>query len=163
MDILSLRIGNGFDVHRFGANRPLVLGGAEIDHPEGLVGHSDADVLLHALMDSLLGASSLPDIGRLFPDSDQNYKDIYSLNLLSLVFGMLDNSGIQVISIDCTVICDRPKIAPYIETMKNNISRAMNGLDVSRIGIKGTTTEGLGFTGRGEGIAASASSLVLRG
>ncbi|HRZ28993.1 MAG TPA: 2-C-methyl-D-erythritol 2,4-cyclodiphosphate synthase [Spirochaetota bacterium] len=155
-----MRIGTGFDVHRFITGRPLVLGGVTIDHPMGLEGHSDADVLVHAIIDALLGASNLPDIGQLFPDSSSSYKNISSLVLLEKVSALLRDKGISVINLDSTVICDRPKIARYIPDMKKNISEAMIGVSTDRIGIKGTTTEGLGFTGRGEGIAAQAVALV---
>jgi len=156
----NIRIGTGFDVHRFITGRPLVLGGVTIDHPMGLEGHSDADVLVHAIIDALLGASNLPDIGQLFPDSSSSYKNISSLVLLEKVSALLRDKGISVINLDSTVICDRPKIARYIPDMKKNISEAMIGVSTDRIGIKGTTTEGLGFTGRGEGIAAQAVALV---
>jgi len=156
----NIRIGTGFDVHRFIIGRPLVLGGVTIDHPMGLEGHSDADVLVHAIIDALLGASNLPDIGQLFPDSSSSYKNISSLVLLERVSALLREKGVSVVNIDSTVICDRPKIARYIPEMKQKISAALDELSPERIGIKGTTTEGLGFTGRGEGIAAQAVALV---
>ena len=158
---MNIRIGNGFDVHKFSNDRKLVLGGVYIDHPKGLLGHSDADVLVHAIIDSLLGALSLPDIGQMFPDTDSKYKDISSLKLLEEVGNILDEKSVQIMNIDSIIICESPKIFTYIDEMKKNISHSLKGLDVDRIGIKGKTTEGLGFTGRGEGIAAMASSLVL--
>jgi 2-C-methyl-D-erythritol 2,4-cyclodiphosphate synthase len=156
----NLRIGCGFDVHAFCQGRELVVGGVTIDYPLGLMGHSDADVLVHAMMDALLGAASLPDIGRLFPDSSESYKNISSLLLMERVCALLEEKGITIINIDSTIICDKPRIAPYIAEMKERLSSAMKGLPVDRIGIKGTTTEGLGFTGRGEGIAAQAVALL---
>jgi 2-C-methyl-D-erythritol 2,4-cyclodiphosphate synthase len=156
----NIRIGCGFDVHRFIAGRPLVLGGMVIDHPMGLEGHSDADVLVHAIMDAILGAANLPDIGQLFPDTSASFKNISSLLLLEKVCERLREKSISVINVDSTVICDRPKIAKYIPEMKHKISCAMFGVTPEMIGIKGTTTEGLGFTGRGEGIAAQAVALV---
>lgn len=158
---MNIRIGNGFDVHKFSPDRKLILGGVHIEHPQGLLGHSDADVLVHAIIDSLLGAGSLPDIGQLFPDTDPQYKDISSLELLQKVGNMLGDMQVQIINIDSIVICESPKIYPYIDAMKKNISNSLNGLETERIGIKGKTSEGLGFTGRGEGIAAMAVCLVL--
>ena len=156
----NLRIGLGFDAHRFASGRKLVIGGETIDHPMGLAGHSDADVLIHAIIDSLLGAANLGDIGRLFPDSDSRYKDICSIELLKSVGQLLIEKKIEIINIDTVLICEKPKIKDYIDKMKNNISDALNGLPVERIGIKGKTTEKLGFTGREEGIAAEAVALV---
>jgi 2-C-methyl-D-erythritol 2,4-cyclodiphosphate synthase len=156
----NIRIGIGFDVHRFAAGRDLVLGGEKIVHPEGLLGHSDADVLVHSIMDALLGAASLGDIGKLFPDTDGRYRNISSIALLEKVAAILAERNISIINIDSIVICEAPKIAPYTAAMKENISRALGGLATDRIGIKGTTTERLGFTGRGEGIAAQASALI---
>ncbi len=161
-DIHRLRIGTGFDVHAFSQNRPLILGGIKVDYPLGLKGHSDADVLLHAVTDSLLSAAGLPDIGKLFPDNDPAYLGIDSKILLKKVYEKFQESEIIIINIDSTIICEKPKIAPYVEEMKASISQAL-GQEVppDRIGIKGTTSEKLGFTGRGEGIAAMASSLIL--
>ena len=153
----NLRIGIGYDVHAFTDNRKLILGGVKIDC-RGLEGHSDADVLIHAIIDSLLGAAGLGDIGRLFPDPE--YKDISSILLLEHVYGLLKTNNIEIINIDSVIICEKPKIIDYSEAMKDNLSKALNGLDIKRIGIKGKTTEGLGFTGRGEGIAVHAVSLV---
>ncbi len=157
---MDIRIGNGYDVHRFAEGRDLTLGGIKIEHPLGLLGHSDADVLIHAVIDSLLGASSLGDIGIHFPDTDSSYKDADSINLLETVYKKIISSGISIINIDSVVICETPKISPYIEKMKNRISEALGGLELNRIGIKGKTTEKLGFTGRGEGIAVYTVALV---
>jgi 2-C-methyl-D-erythritol 2,4-cyclodiphosphate synthase len=157
---MNIRIGNGFDVHKFSPDRKLILGGVHIDH-KGLLGHSDADVLIHAIIDSLLGAVSLPDIGQLFPDTDPQYKNISSLELLQKVDNMLYDMQAQIINIDTIVICESPKIYPYIDAMKKNISNSLKGLEIERIGIKGKTAEGLGFIGRGEGISVMASSLIL--
>ena len=157
---MNIRIGNGFDVHKFSSDRKLILGGVHIEHHKGLLGHSDADVLVHAIIDSLLGAASLPDIGQLFQNTDPQYKDISSLELLRKVSDMLFNMQAQIINIDTVVICESPKIFPYIKAMKENISNSLKDLEIEKIGIKGKTTEGLGFTGRGEGIAVMASSLL---
>lgn len=159
-ELSGLRVGTGFDVHAFADGRKLLIGGVEIPFPKGLAGHSDADVLIHAIIDSLLGAAGLGDIGRLFPDSDERYKGIRSTILLKEVCSILIQRKTEIINIDSVVICEKPKIAGYINQMKQNISEALNGFDLSRIGIKGSTTERLGFTGRGEGIAAQAVSLV---
>lgn len=156
----NLRIGNGFDAHAFLEGRELVLGGKKIPHEKGLLGHSDADVLLHAIMDALLSAAALGDIGVLFPDSDARYKNISSIVLLGEVYSLLQKNNMRIINIDSTVICESPKIAAHVYDMKQNISMALGGLAPERIGIKGTTTEGLGFTGRGEGIAAMAAALL---
>lgn len=156
----QLRIGNGFDVHRFSPDRKLILGGIEIDHESGLQGHSDADVLLHAIMDALLGAIGQGDIGRNFPDTSSEYKDISSLILLSRVFELMQKQGAVINNIDVTVVCERPKISPYIDEMKRAIASVLPGITTDQLNIKGTTTEGLGFTGREEGIAAYAVALV---
>ena len=156
----NLRVGTGFDVHAFASGRDLVLGGKKIDHKLGLLGHSDADVLIHAIMDALLSAASLGDIGLLFPDSSEKYKGISSINLLKEVYAKLVQAKAEIINIDATVICESPKIYPHINDIKENISEALGGLEPSRIGIKGTTTEKLGFTGREEGIAAQAAVLL---
>ena len=158
----NLRIGNGFDVHQFVTSRDLILGGKKIDYRFGLQGHSDADVLVHAIIDSLLGAAGLRDIGRLFPDTDNSYKNISSLVLLDKVRQELDKLSISVINIDSIVICQEPKIAPHIDDMKSNISGTL-AIDPSLVSIKGKTTEGLGFTGRGEGIACYAVALIQLG
>jgi 2-C-methyl-D-erythritol 2,4-cyclodiphosphate synthase len=159
----QLRIGIGYDVHAFSEERSLILGGVKFDHELGLLGHSDADVLIHAIIDSLLGAANLGDIGRLFPDTDEKYKNISSIELLKNVSGLLKSKNIKIINIDSVLVCERPKIKDNTDQMKLNISRALDGLDVSRIGIKGKTSEKLGFTGREEGIAAQAVALILIG
>ncbi len=155
----NLRTGTGFDVHAFAPDRDLILGGVKLDYPLGLAGHSDADVLVHAIMDAILGAAGLGDIGRLFPDTDDEWKGADSLKLMERVNLLLREKGGSVISIDSVVICQAPKIAPFTGQMKQKIS-AVLGLAEDRIGIKGTTTEHLGFTGRKEGIAVQASALV---
>lgn len=155
------RVGTGFDVHRFDADRKLILGGVEIPHDRGLEGHSDADVLVHAVMDALLGAAALGDIGRHFPDTDEIYRGISSLTLLEKVGELLSENFYSVGNIDVTVIAQRPRISPYIEEMCENIAKVLQ-LDRHRINIKGTTTEKLGFTGREEGIAAEAVCSIYR-
>lgn len=155
------RVGTGFDVHRFEEGRRLVLGGVEIPYDKGLAGHSDADVLVHALMDALLGAAALGDIGRHFPDTDNRYRGISSLKLLEHVRSLLADEGYEIGNADVTVIAQEPKIAPHIEEMRDNIAKVLK-LEKSRINIKGTTTERLGFTGRREGIAAEAVCSVYR-
>ena len=157
---MKTRIGNGFDVHRLVEGRKLILGGVEIPYEKGLEGHSDADVAVHALMDALLGAASLPDIGRLFPDTDDSYKGISSLILLEKVGEKLREEGFQISNVDVTIICQAPKLAPHIESMKGNIAKALE-LEKRYVGLKATTTEKLGFTGRGEGIAAEAVCLLM--
>lgn len=158
--VMKLRVGIGFDVHRFCDGRACILGGVDMKYSRGLQGHSDADVLVHAIIDSLLGAADMGDVGRLFPDTDPAYKGISSLRLLEKVHEILSHRGIAIINIDAVVICEEPKILPVVPSMKENISNALGGLPVGRIGIKGTTTEKLGFTGRKEGIAAQAVSLI---
>ncbi len=158
--LMKLRIGIGFDVHPFCDGRPCIIGGVDMHYHKGLMGHSDADVLVHAIIDSLLGAANLGDVGKLFPPGDPQYKDIQSLVLLEKVFGLLQGRGIVIINIDSVVACEEPKLAPAILEMKTHISRALGNLEIERIGIKGTTTEKLGFVGRKEGIAAQAVSLV---
>lgn len=156
---LMPRTGMGFDVHAFAEGRKLILGGVDIPHDRGLLGHSDADVLVHVVMDALLGAAALGDIGRHFPDSDPKYKGISSLRLLEHVGGLLRERDFKIINIDAVVIAQKPKIAPYIEQMQKNIAEVLK-ISVSQINIKGTTTERLGFTGREEGIAAQAAASV---
>ncbi len=151
----EMRVGNGFDVHAFSENRKLILGGVEIPFEKGLLGHSDADVLLHAIMDALLGACGLADIGRYFPDTDEDYRGISSLLLLEKVGDLIGSEGFEIINIDATVIAQRPKIAPYINQMIKHIAQVLK-ITEDRVNVKGTTTEGLGFCGREEGIAASA-------
>lgn len=158
-----LRIGNGFDVHRFAPGRHLVLGGIKIDHPLGLDGHSDADVLVHSIIDSFLGPCGLGDIGRLFPDTDPAYKNISSIYLLEQVYSKIREKGFTVINTDSIVICEKPKISPYAEMIRQSISSAMqNEVPIDAISVKGKTTEKLGFTGRGEGIAVYTVSLLSR-
>ncbi len=154
-----MRIGHGYDVHRLVEGRKLVLGGVEILYDKGLLGHSDADVLLHAIADSLLGAAALGDIGKHFPDSDEKYKGADSLVLLAEVAKILRNNGFSVTNVDSTVIAQAPKLAPFIEKMRQNIASAL-GVDVSAVSVKATTEEKLGFTGAGEGIAAHAVCLI---
>ena len=160
----GLRIGNGFDVHRFAPGRDLILGGIKIDHLLGLDGHSDADVLIHSIIDSFLGPSGLGDIGRLFPDTDPAYKNISSICLLEQVYAKIREKGFSVVNTDSIVICEKPKIAPYADMIRLSISRAMkNEVPPEAISIKGKTTEKLGFTGRGEGIAVYTVSLISCG
>lgn len=156
-----IRIGVGYDVHRLVDNRPLILGGVKIPFDKGLLGHSDADVLIHAIMDALLGAAGLGDIGQHFPDTDQKYQGISSMELLKRVGEKIKSEGFYVVNIDSIIIAERPKIAPYINEMRTNISNVLETA-VHDINIKGTTTEGLGFTGNGEGIAAQAVVLLMK-
>ena len=156
-----MRIGHGYDVHRLTEGRKLILGGVEIEYEKGLLGHSDADVLTHAVMDALLGAAALGDIGRHFPDSDERYRGISSMLLLKKVAELLEFSGYRVGNIDATVIAQSPRLAPHIENMRVNIADAL-GCGVDRINIKATTEEHLGFTGDGSGIAAHAVALIER-
>ena len=155
------RVGTGFDVHQLTEGRKLILGGVEIPYDRGLLGHSDADVLVHAVMDALLGAAALGDIGKHFPDSDDQYKGISSLKLLAQVKKLLEENYYNIGNIDVTLIAQRPKISPYIDEMRDNLSAVLE-LDRTRINIKGTTTEKLGFTGRGEGIACEAVCSIYR-
>lgn len=155
------RTGTGFDVHAFAPGRKLILGGVEIPYDRGLDGHSDADVLVHALMDALLGAAAMGDIGRHFPDTDQQYKGISSMVLLRQVGEKLAEAGYSIVNADVTVMAQAPKISPYIDEMRSNIAGTLN-VDKSRINIKGTTTERLGFVGRKEGIAAEAVCSISR-
>ena len=155
-----LRIGHGYDVHRLVEDRALILGGVEIPHVKGLLGHSDADVLTHAIMDALLGAAGLWDIGHAFPDTDPAYKGISSLLLLERVMGMLHGKGFAVGNIDATILAQKPKLAPHIPQMRENIARIV-GIDVGAVNIKATTEEGLGFTGTEQGIAAHAVVLLV--
>ena len=154
-----MRIGHGYDVHRLVPERKLILGGVEIDYPLGLLGHSDADVLLHAVIDALLGAAALGDIGKLFPDSDPKYKDISSMLLLERAMERIREKHFRVGNVDVTVIAQRPKLLHYIPRMRENLAKAL-GIDLDRVNIKATTEEGLGFTGSGEGIACHAVSLL---
>lgn len=154
-----MRIGIGYDVHKLCENRKLILGGVYIPFELGLLGHSDADVLLHAISDALLGAAALGDIGKHFPDTDQSYKNIDSMILLDRVNNLLKENNYIISNIDATVVCQKPKLAPYIEQMRNNISACLK-VDISQVNIKATTTETLGFEGRKEGISSHAVCLI---
>lgn len=154
-----MRIGQGYDVHRLVEGRKLILGGVEIEYEKGLLGHSDADVLAHAIMDALLGAAAMGDIGKLFPDNDPAYEGADSLKLLCEVAHRLRERGFEIGNVDSTVVAQRPKLAPYMGKMRENLARAM-GVDVSRVSVKATTEEHLGFTGDGLGISAQAVALI---
>jgi 2-C-methyl-D-erythritol 2,4-cyclodiphosphate synthase len=154
-----MRIGSGYDVHKLVPNTKLILGGTEIPYYLGLLGHSDADVLVHAIMDALLGAAALGDIGKHFPDSNPQYKGISSIKLLKEVFCLLQEQEYSIINIDTTIVAQKPKLAAYIDDMRQNIASALN-IELSQINVKATTEEGLGFTGQGEGIAAHAVCLI---
>lgn len=154
-----LRIGHGYDVHRLVTDRKLIIGGVEIPYEKGLLGHSDADVLLHAVSDALLGSAALGDIGCLFPDTDEKYKNADSLKLLSEVVKLLKSKGISIVNIDCTVIAQKPKLREYIDSMRANIAAACDISD-EFVSVKATTEEGMGFTGSGDGIAAHAVCLT---
>ena len=154
-----MRIGKGYDVHRLVEGRKLILGGVDIPYEKGLLGHSDADVLVHAVMDSLLGAAALGDIGKHFPDTDEKYKGISSLELLKHVSLLLESKGYSIINIDATIIAQKPKMAPHILKMRENMASVL-GIDVDLINVKATTEEGLGFTGEGLGIASDAICLI---
>ena len=156
-----MRIGHGYDVHRLTENRKLILGGVEIPYEKGLDGHSDADVLLHAIMDALLGAAALGDIGKLYPDNDKTYLGIDSMILLKDTYQRISEKGYTVNNIDATVIAQRPKLAPYIPEMREKIAKTLS-LSVDDVNVKATTEEKLGFTGRGEGIAAHAVCLIKK-
>lgn len=155
----NLRIGQGYDVHRLVEGRPLILGGVEIPWEKGLLGHSDADVLIHAIMDALLGAAGLGDIGAAFPDSDPQYAGISSLTLLEKTVRKLRREGFAPVNVDATVVAQRPKLAPYLPEMRTKVAQYL-GLPSEQVNIKATTEEGLGFTGSGTGIAAQAIALV---
>lgn len=154
-----MRVGMGYDVHKLTEGRDLIIGGVKIPYEKGLLGHSDADVLLHAIMDALLGAAALGDIGKHFPDTDSRYKGISSIKLLEHVAGLLDSNMYVVENIDATIIAQRPKMRPHIEKMEMNIAEALK-IEKSQVNIKATTEEGLGFTGSGEGISAQAICAV---
>lgn len=156
-----MRVGLGFDVHAFAEGRRLVLGGVEIAHERGLLGYSDADVLAHALADAVLGALRAGDIGELFPDTDPAFRDADSLELLARVGELARDRGWRIVDADCVLVLERPKVAPYRDEMRENLARAL-GVGVDSVGVKATTTEGLGFTGRREGVAAHAVVLVDR-
>lgn len=155
----DIRIGHGYDVHRFAENRKLILGGVDIPYEFGLLGHSDADVLCHAVSDALLGAAAMGDIGRHFPDTDEKYKGADSIMLLKEVVSMIGEYEIS--NVDVTVIAQKPKLAPHIENMRKNLAAAMN-IDISRVNVKATTEEGLGFTGALEGIAVHSVALITK-
>lgn len=155
----NFRIGHGYDVHRLVEGRDLILGGVKIEYDRGCLGHSDADVLLHAIMDALLGAVALGDIGRHFPDNDPAYKGADSGKLLTKVVELLENNGAKVVNIDATLILQRPKVAPFIADMRANIASIV-GLPIDCVNVKATTEEGLGFTGNGDGVSAHAVALV---
>ena len=156
-----MRIGHGYDVHRLVEGRKLILGGVEIPWEKGLLGHSDADVLLHALMDAILGAAALGDIGQHFPDSDERYAGADSLQLLRKVAQLLSDAGYRIVNADCTILAQRPRLMKHIPLMRGNIARAL-GTGMDAISVKATTEEGLGFTGDGSGIAAHAVVLIER-
>ena len=157
--MINFRIGHGYDVHRLTENRKLILGGVDIPYEKGLLGHSDADVLLHAISDALLGAAALGDIGKHFPDTDIAYKNADSLILLSKVGEILKSAGYKPSNIDSTVIAQAPKLAPHIENMRKNIASALD-IEIDAVSVKATTEEHLGFSGRGEGIAAHAVCII---
>ena len=156
-----MRVGLGYDVHKLVENRPLIIGGVNIHHERGLLGHSDADVLVHAVMDSILGALSLGDIGKHFPDTDEKYKGSDSIKLLEFVYDLIIEKKYCIGNIDCTIIAQSPKMAPYIQIMRENIAGALNTC-VENINVKATTEEGLGFTGSKEGIAAQSICLLVK-
>lgn len=158
---MSFRIGTGFDVHAFDESRKLILGGIEIPDAPGLAGHSDADVLIHAIIDSILGALALGDIGSWFPDTDKQFKNIDSKILLSTVMESEDLKGWQIENLDTTIIAQKPKLSKHITTMRQKLADTLN-IDIKKVSVKATTTEKLGFTGRGEGIAAQASILLSK-
>ena len=155
------RIGHGYDVHKFAEERKLILGGVDIPYEKGLLGHSDADVLVHAVMDSMLGALALGDIGKHFPDTDPEYSGADSVKLLKTVNELIEKEGYIIGNIDATILCQAPKLAPHIIKMRENIAAAC-GCDISRVSVKATTEEGLGFTGKKEGIAAHCVCLLIK-
>ena len=156
-----MRIGLGYDVHKLVENRKLIIGGVEIQHDKGLLGHSDADVLVHAIMDSMLGALALGDIGKHFPDNSEDFKDADSIKLLEFVYNLIREKGYKIGNIDATIIAQSPKMAPHIEGMRSIISETLS-TNIDNINIKATTEEGLGFTGNKEGIASQSICLLLR-
>lgn len=155
-----MRVGTGYDVHRLVEDRKLIIGGVEIPHEKGLLGHSDADVLLHAVMDSILGALALGDIGKHFPDTDEKFKGADSIKLLEHVYNLIKDRGYVIGNVDCTIIAQSPKMAPHIENMRINISKALD-TSIDNINVKATTEEGLGFTGAKEGISAQSICLLI--
>ena len=156
---MAIRVGLGYDVHKLTENRKLIIGGVDIPYEKGLLGHSDADVLIHAIMDALLGASKLGDIGVLFPDTDPKYKGISSITLLKYVKEEMDNKNIKIINIDSIIVAQKPKMRPYIAEMEENIAKALN-ISVDDINVKATTEDELGFTGNGEGISSKAICMI---
>lgn len=157
----GFRIGHGYDVHKLSPQRKLILGGVLIPYEKGLLGHSDADVLVHAVMDALLGAAALGDIGKLFPDTDEKYKGADSLALLKSVAEIIDKNHFEISNIDSTICAQAPKLSPFIVNMRENIANAL-GIDTAQVSVKATTEEGLGFTGSGEGISAHAVCLISK-
>lgn len=156
-----MRIGHGYDVHKLVENRPLILGGVKIEHSHGLLGHSDADVLVHAIMDSILGALALGDIGKLFPDTDNQYEGISSMILLLKVYQKMQSLGYEIGNLDATIIAQKPKLRPYIDQMRKNIADCLN-TKIENINIKATTEEGLGFTGELEGISSHSVCIIMK-
>lgn len=157
---MKFRVGHGYDVHKLVEDRKLIIGGVEIPHYKGLLGHSDADVLAHAICDALLGAAALGDIGKHFPDNDDRYKDVDSLVLLENVCELIRNKGYEISNVDSTILAQAPKLRPYIDEMRSKLAKAMK-LDIDELSVKATTEERLGFTGREEGIAAHAVVLLM--
>ena len=156
-----MRVGLGYDVHKLVEGRKLIIGGVDIPHEKGLLGHSDADVLIHAVMDSILGALALGDIGKHFPDTDKKYKGADSMKLLEFVYNLINEKGYSIGNIDCTIIAQSPKMAPHIQNMRENIAKTLN-TSVENINVKATTEEGLGFTGAKEGISAQSICLLVK-
>ena len=156
-----MRIGMGYDVHKLVEGRKLIIGGIDIQHEKGLLGHSDADVLIHAVIDSILGALALGDIGKHFPDTDEKYKGADSMKLLEFVYNLINEKGYGIGNIDCTIIAQSPKMAPHIQNMRENIAKVLN-TSIENINVKATTEEGLGFTGAKEGIAAQSICLLVK-
>lgn len=156
-----MRVGMGYDVHKLVEGRELIIGGVNIPYEKGLLGHSDADVLIHSVMDSILGALTLGDIGKHFPDTDEKYKGIDSIKLLQFVYNLMIEKGYNIGNIDCTIIAQSPKMAPYIYSMRENISKSLN-TDIENINVKATTEEGLGFTGSKQGIAAQSICMLVK-
>ncbi|MGL6107813.1 2-C-methyl-D-erythritol 2,4-cyclodiphosphate synthase [Romboutsia sp.] len=156
-----MRVGLGYDVHKLVEGRKLIIGGVDVPHEKGLLGHSDADVLVHAVMDSILGALALGDIGKHFPDNDEKFKGADSIKLLEFVYNLIKDKGYAIGNIDCTIIAQSPKMAPYIDAMRNNIAKTLN-TNLENINVKATTEEGLGFTGAKEGIAAQSICLLVK-
>lgn len=156
-----MRIGIGYDVHKLVENRDLIIGGVNVPHEKGLLGHSDADVLIHAVMDSILGALALGDIGKHFPDTDEKYKGADSMKLLEFVYNLINEKGYNIGNIDCTIIAQSPKMAPHIQNMRENIAKTLN-TSIENINVKATTEEGLGFTGAKEGISAQSICLLVK-